>query len=57
MKIRFVLLDAYSGDGTVRAVFNLAGALANRHQVESPASSAVSMHLRWTLHVACSEFR
>lgn len=34
MRISFLLLDAYTMDGTVRSTFTLAGELARRHRVE-----------------------
>ncbi|WP_131737855.1 glycosyltransferase family 4 protein [Actinomadura roseirufa] len=34
MKITFMLLDAFTVDGTVRSTFTLAGELARRHEVE-----------------------
>ncbi|MBX7551928.1 glycosyltransferase [Streptomyces sp. tea 10] len=46
MKITFLLYDAYRTSGTVRATINLAGALADRHDVEIVSCHRTADHPR-----------
>ncbi|MEU6509017.1 glycosyltransferase [Streptomyces sp. NPDC046942] len=48
MKITFLLYDAYGTDGTVRATANLAGALADRHDVEIVSCHRTADRMRLT---------